>query len=423
MPPFFIQISTINIVPYHRNMTQHQQYSVIRLFISIALFLTGIPTYSAEDKKELTDSSDFVKASVIVSTPTDIIYSSMGHCALRMECPSEDLDYCFSLEMNAQPGDYLKFFNGDADASVRAIPTSDYISEYQKDGRGIKQYELSLTHHEKQLLWKNLDEEMMKPPHLKFNYLNTNCVMMVIIMVQNALISEHIDYGKLPWYATTNNGDCVRHLTGSTPWYEFLYITLFGSNCDEYFALEYRMSPLSLVEVFGNAQIVDDSGARRPLFKSAPIELAHQTHFVKASPITPRILFSVLLVIVVLITIGEWCWGWKKAAKVLDAVLLTIQFFVGLALTYTSTVSHLFVTRWNWYLIPCNPLPLVLLLCLGRKRDFGKIYLYYTTILVLFILATPLSSQLDIDHQLVVAMFAVRTCSKYLQYKKSVEKK
>ena len=41
-------------------MTQHQQYSVIRLFISIALFLTGIPTYSAEDKKELTDSSDFV---------------------------------------------------------------------------------------------------------------------------------------------------------------------------------------------------------------------------------------------------------------------------------------------------------------------------------------------------------------------------
>ena len=305
-------------------MTQHSIYVTTRLFISIALFLTSIPTYSVESQKELNDSSDFVKASVIVSTPTDIIYSSMGHCALRMECPSENLDYCFSLEMDAQPGDYVKFFNGDADASVRAIPTSDYISEYQKDGRGIKQYELSLTHHEKQLLWKNLDEEMMKPPHLKFNYLNTNCVMMVIIMVQNALIDEHVDYGQLPWYATTNNGDCVRHLTGSTPWYEFLYITLFGSNCDDYFALEYRMSPLSLVEVFGNAQIVDDSGARRPLFKSAPIELAHQTHFVKASPITPRILFSVRLVSVVLITIGEWCWGWKKAAKVLDALLREI---------------------------------------------------------------------------------------------------
>ena len=370
----------------------------------------------------LPDSSNFVKASVVVSTPTDIIYSSMGHCALRMECPSEGLDFCFSLEMDAGPGDYLKFFNGEADAAVRAIPTANYLELYSKEGRGIMQYELNLTPHEKQLLWKNLDEEMMKPPHLKFNYLNTNCVMMVIVMVQNALIGEQIDYGRLPWYATTNNGDCVRHLTRSTPWYQFLYITLYGSNCDEYLSLEYRMSPASLVEVFGNAQIAGTDGARRPLLKAPATQLTPQTHVLRASPVTPRILFVAMLLLVVVITIGEWRWQWRRAAHVTDAVLFALQFTVGCLLAYTSAVSHLFVTRWNWYLIPCNPLPLILHLCLRRHPHYGRIYLFYTLALVLFILGTPLSSQFDLDHQLVTAMFAIRTWSNYWQYRKSVRR-
>ncbi len=399
-----------------------QRY-IYRFLLTLIVILSANGVHGQEADEILPDSSNFVKASLVVSSPTDIIYSSLGHCALRMECPTESLDYCFSLEMNAQPGDYLKFLNGDAEAAVRAIPTAMYLKEYQRDGRGIKQYELNLDWHEKQLLWKNLDQEMVKPPHLKFNYLNTNCVMMVIIMVQNALIDEHIDYGELPAYATCNNGDCVRQLTSSTPWYQFLYITLFGSNCDDYFALEYRMSPSSLVEVFGNAQIVGEGKENRPLFKNEPTELAHQTHYVKASPVTPRILFSILFVLVIVITIGEWLWGWKKIAKITDIILLTIQFTVGVVLTYTSTVSNLFAARWNWYLIPCNPLPLIIFLALGKRKSFGKIYLIYTIILVAFILATPLSSQLDIDHQLVVGMFAVRTMSKYLEYRKATDKR
>lgn len=385
----------------------------------LTLILAPIVTHGRQIAEVQPDSSNFVKASVVVSTPTDIIYSSMGHCALRMECPTEGLDFCFSLEMDAGPGDYMKFFNGEADAAVRAIPTADYLEAYRKEGRGIMQYELNLTPHEKQLLWKNLDEEMMKPPHLKFNYLNTNCVMMVIVMVQNALINEQVDYGQLPWYATTNNGDCVRHLTRSTPWYQFLYITLFGSNCDDYFPLEYRMSPASLVEVFGNAQIVGSDDNRRPLLKAPANQLAPQTHVVKASPVTPRIFFATILLLVIVITIGEWRWQWKRAALVTDTVLFGVQFIVGCLLAYTSTVSHLFVTRWNWYLIPFNPLPLILHLCLRRQRHYGRIYLFYTLVLACFILATPLSSQLDVDHQLVTAILAIRTLSNYLYYKKS----
>ena len=401
--------------------TMNIQRPILHTMLLITFLVVAAKLQGKEVTEVLPDSSNFVKASLLVSSPTDIIYSSLGHCALRMECPSEQLDYCFSLEMNARPGDYVKFLNGDAEAAVIAIPTEQYLAEYKREGRGICEYEFNLTWPEKQRLWKNLDEEMMKPPHLKFNYLNTNCVMMVIIMIQNALIDEHIDYGELPSYATCNNGDCVRQLTGSTPWYQFIYITLFGSNCDDYFALEYRMSPMSLVEVFGNAQIIGNDG-KRPLLKGQPTILAKQTYFMKPSPVTPRILLSILLISVIIITLGEWLWGWKRIARATDVILLAFEFAIGVILCYTSLVSNLFAARWNWYLIPCNPFPLLLLLIFGKNKRFGRIYLLYTAVLVVFILATPLSHQLDIDHQLITAMFAVRTLSKYLEYKKTQQK-
>lgn len=387
------------------------------LLLTTTFLMVTTRLHGEEVTEVLSDSSNFVKASMVISTPTDVIYSSLGHCAIRMECPSEHLDYCFSLETNTQAGDYLKFLNGDAEAAVRAIPTEMYLTECEKEGRGITQYEFNLTWHEKQRLWKVLDEEMMKPPHLTFNFLNTNCVMMVIIMIQDALINEHIDYGPLPSYLTCNNGDGLRQLTESTPWYQFIYITLAGKICDEHFSMEYRMTPQSLPEVFSKAKIIGEGGSRS-LLKGQATRLARQTKFTQASPLTPRQVFSVLLLFVIIITLCEWTLGWKRTANVTDMVLLAVEFITGMLLCYTSLVSSLFAARWNWYLIPCNPIPLLLLLLNGKHQDFGKIYLLYTIVLIGFILATPLSSQLDIDHQLITAMFAIRTASKYFQYKK-----
>ena len=393
----------------------HNLRAILLLTISLLMI---IPEAHSEGSKEvLSDSSNFVKASLIVSTPTDIIYSSLGHCAIRMECPSEQLDYCFSLETNTQPGDYLKFFNGDADAAVRAIPTEMYLAECRKEGRGVDQYEFNLTWHEKQQLWKSLDEEMMKPPHLKFNFLNTNCVMMVVIMIQNALIDESINYVEVPSYLTCDNGNGLRHLTRSTPWYQFIYITLSGAICDEYFSMEYRMTPISLPEVFGKAQIKGSNG-QRSLFKGTPVSLVRQTNFPSNSPFTPRLVFSILLLLVILITWCEWKRGCKHIARITDTILLALELIIGVLLCYTTLATSLFAAHWNWYLIPCNPLPLLLLLLFGKHKYFYKIYLLYTIILIVFIIATPLSSQLDIDHQLITAIFATRTASKYLKHKK-----
>lgn len=382
--------------------------TLARKITTLVLALTCFSPLSATEPDTLAaDSSNFVIASLVTTTPSDIIYSSMGHCALRLQCPSEQLDYCFSMEMEALPGDYVKFFTGEMKAAVVAVPTAEFVATYRDEGRGVTQYDLNLTHHEKQQLWRLLDEELVKPPHLTFDFLLTNCVMMSMVMIENCLIDERIDFGQLPAAMALDNGNILRYHSKETPWAQFLYITLFGAACDDHYEMEYRLSPKMIVEVLDGARFVSDSTSR-PVFKGKPTTLVAPTYHPQPSPLTPTVVFLALLFFVVCITIAEWTGHGQKIAKIFDILLLAFQTVAGLALIYTSMVANMFGSHWNWYLIPFNPLPLVLWLCFRREAWFRRVYLVYAVVLVLFMLYTPFSSQLDLPHQLLTATLAVR---------------
>ena len=130
-----------------------------------------------------------------------------------------------------------------------------------------------------------------------------------------------------------------------------------------------------------------------------------------------------LLLAVLLVTVLEWKPGWRRPAQVTDAVLLALQTAAGLLLVYMSTVASLFGTHWNWYLVVFNPVPAVVWLVWRHSRHYGQVYWFYTAVLVLFMLATPLSSQLDWQHQLVVAALAVRTGAHAVAYRRRQQEK
>lgn len=381
------------------------------------LSLLSLTCHAVEDDEILPDSSNFVIASLMTISPADVIYSSMGHCAIRMQCPSEALDYCFSLEMAALPGDYARFFSGQMKAAVVAVPTGEFLQAYREEGRGITQRELYLTHHEKQQLWRMLDQEVVKPPHLTFNFLNTNCVMMSMLMIERCLIDEQIDFRQLPPELQLNNGDLIRHHSAHTPWAQFLYITLSGAACDGHEAMEYRLSPNMIVEVLENAVIQSDSTAARPVFKGKPKQVIQATTHPQPLPVTPVMLFAAIWLLAMTLTVLEYHHKCRLAAKILDILLFVFQFTAGLLLLYTSTVANLFGSHWNWYLIPTCPIPFLLWLTCRRYGWHRYLYLAYTVILILFILATPLSSQLDLPHQLITATFATRTLANFLSSK------
>ena len=378
---------------------------------------------TTEQSLDSITDENFVTASLIVAEPSNVIYSVMGHCALRMECPSEQLDYCFTLESDTELGDFIKFFSGKCMARVVSVPTSDYLQRFEAEGREVKQYTLNLHIKEKQLLWKNLDDEEMTPPHLRFDFLNTNCMMMSIMMIEQSLINEQLDFSYVPDYMKDVNGVRIRHHSEHAPWSQFLYITLFGAKADSRIEIEKSLSPTTIEEVLKQVSINNDNDEKRPIFYGIPAIVVPSKHLYWKSTLTPCIVFGMFLLFVILLTIGEWWFEWKRLPCIIDITLLIIQTLLGVMLLYFSLYSNLFGSRWNWYLIPLCPLPIILYLLFRRHRNYHKVYLFYAVILALFIAATPLSSQLDIDHQLITSVLLIRCISNFFSVKFQREKK
>lgn len=328
------------------------------------------------------DSSNFVTASYVVASPGEKIYSRLGHATLRLECPSYKLDYCFTFETDVEPGDYLRFFAGQARGRIVAVPTGLFLAPYAREGRQVRQYELNLSLAEKRELWRMLDNDMVSDERRKFNFLANNCTSISFSMVEDCLQGEHIDY-VWPRVMSQDNGDCVRYLMRHSPWLSFISITLLGTESDKYRDNHSRVAPELVIDIERHSRIVAPDGRWRPVLTGEQRELLPLRHRLSAPS--------------------------KASPGVVAACLL---------LLYMSTVASLFGTHWNWYIIPFNPVPLVVWLVCRRRRHYGRVYGFYTAVLVLFMLATPLSSQLDWQHQLVVAALAVRTASHAVAYRR-----
>ena len=80
------------------------------------------------------DSSNFVKASLMIAEPLTAIYSVFGHATLRMECPMHHLDYVFTFESDPDVSAFMTGIAGTATAKFVPVPAEVYIEDARKMG-------------------------------------------------------------------------------------------------------------------------------------------------------------------------------------------------------------------------------------------------------------------------------------------------
>ena len=389
----------------------------LRRMVAAALLLVATTRVVASDKGLApADTSGFVTASLITTTPTASAWSAFGHTALRMECPQHNLDYVFTYEVEGTSFFYARLLAGKAKARYMAVPTNEFLEVMSREGRGVSQKELNLAREEKQELWRLLDEDMAEGPTHRFTLLS-HCASVAIDKVEQCSGKE-IDWGQWQEDMLKNNGDLLRVYTHHAPWAEFLFITLIGNHYGGHYGQQQRMSPQMLESQAERATLTSPGDSLpRPLLTGKNVRLIEEKQAKNGAAPTPLIIFGLLLAVAVMVTLSERKGRLKTAARCLDILLLAGQTAAGIALLVNLWGSDVFGHVWNWYLIPFNPLPAILWLCLGRRKWFGKIFLFYTAVLVAFIAATPFLSQLDLSHQLITAALAVRCFSNYLRYK------
>ncbi|MBR5061940.1 MAG: DUF4105 domain-containing protein [Prevotella sp.] len=363
----------------------------------------------------LPDSSNFVTASVLVTSPGKDFYSILGHSAIRLQCPSKRLDYCFSYESNYHAGAYLLFILGQTKAGFYAVPTDRYLNDYRQEGRGITEYTLNLTHHEKQELWRSLDNHVMKGLCEPFDFIFHNCTSMLFIQIQSIMQSEDFRYPR-PMVLSKGNRPYVTSMYGESPWMDFLYIALLSAYTHQEIATDNLLCPPLMATLLESATIEGLDGSNRPALAGKPSTLVKQKLKVSHSPLTPIKVFSLLLAFCILLSIIE-CWrGRKKWISMTDTILFAIYTFYSLILVYVSVIK-LFGISWNWMLVVFNPLPFLLWLLCRKKPWYRQIWLIYAIVISTFMVFLPCyTGQMEIPHLLLLGSMMIRCISKYKSY-------
>lgn len=257
------------------------------------------------------EDPNFVHAYILDVTPGKAFYSTYGHAAIRLVCPSKKLDYCFSFEMDMVVSSDIDVLTSSAKAGFFMKPTPLFLTSYQKEGRGVTAYELNLTPKEKQALWQFLDKSVADGASWTFDYITVNCLTMVFYAIQSAIVPEKIMFKQLPEMTQLSFGDWQDEVTRQSPWVNLLMHAVLWNANDSRMSAQDKLSPVMLQEALPQAYVTDSLGGnKRSLIKGQAVVLLPEVYH--DAPCWFRPWMAGVLLVVLLAGIIAWARKRKK---------------------------------------------------------------------------------------------------------------
>lgn len=365
----------------------------MKFVVQIALVLLFLFPNDVWGQEEFNDSvnrddENFVKASLMIAAPGQVLYSCLGHACLRLECPVYDLDYCFSYESEDVRDRIFTFLSGNLKMGMFSVPFEEYMEQYKSDGRGVHQYELNLPIGVKRELWRLLDEKCAEGAELPYEYLNRGCAQSVMNILREVLVNTDVEWGGWNEKYNQTRREFVDSNLKNYPWTKMALYLIVGTegdeDCDNF---EKVVVPNDLVDILQHSSIDG-----KKIIDAQYQEIVPFAEEEKAGFFSPMV---VALICLVLAIANRWL-KWQP----IDWALLAIQTTVGLFLTYLIFFSSLPCTEWNWLIVPFNPLPLLL----WKWRRWWS--LPFALILLGWIIMMIISSHKLVDTAYLVTAFA-----------------
>lgn len=299
---------------------------------------------------------DFVRVSLVVADPGDILYTVLGHACLHLQCPAFNLDYIFSYESESVRGKVFRFLLNDLHMGMIAISTDEYIEAYIAEGRGVKEYQLNLPPEVKTELWRMCDERVMQGMDLEYDPVKHGCAISVVHSVEDAIRyanrktgnSYQIQY--TPWGKKGRR--TIREIfyeNAAKNWGLFWCMTIVAGRYVDNPHIPLSEKLIAPFELVGRWQQATISGV--PIISKDPILLAPSVEHHTGAAFTPWMAALVLLLLSIV--------GWRLRKNYIDYLLLAIYTVFSLLVTYLLVFPSLPNTDWNWLIIPFNILPAI----------------------------------------------------------------
>jgi hypothetical protein len=373
------------------------------------ILLTIYVTLFAQNIYAQTTDSCQTRISLLTCTPGSELYSIFGHSALRVVDPTNGRDIVFNYGTFDfyDPRFYQKFTSGRLLYFVSIDQLDGFLEEYKYYQRGVTEQVLNLSCDEKSrfiaALFENAKEEN-KYYRYDFNY--DNCTTRLRDMLEKATGKPMQTSNIIPYKEATFRNLIHDYLDkGHLTWSKLGIDILLGSPLDKVVTnREAMFLPDYLMMAFDSTQL---SGQKLVAEKREILPWAMTER--KRSVFTPFLFFSILLVLVIVLTLTR-----SNAAiaffKVFDPLIFLLSGLLGTFLIYMWVGTLHPMARNNYNLLWALPSHLLAAPFLFSKKQWVKRYFYIVAIFYLGLLAAWyfLPQQMNLSILPLVAILLVR---------------
>ena len=345
-------------------------------------------------------AEDFVTVSLLIADPGSIFFTVLGHACLRLQCPTFNLDYCYSYESEDMSNRVLDFIGGKLKMGLWAIPTSDYCAYYAAEGRGVTEYILNLPAEKELKLWRIIDDELQKGTTLSFDYFRRGCAITCVRFLNQALQENKIEYSKSLYEYAPTPCELVKANTQNALWVRFYWNFLVGEDVkDPLYGDKQLIIPIDLAKAWQEAKI---NGNRL---------ISHQPNvLVEGEPLKADGWFTPNIATLLLLLLAIANLFWKQ--PYFDWLMLAVQTTLGVVLFYLFFFSNLCCASWNWMIIPFAPIPI---LCWKWRKYWALPYVGLLVMWCIFMITMPLWTQriIDLSHVMLIISWILVNIKQY----------
>lgn len=329
-------------------------------------------------RAQVTQEEGTLRFSLLTCTPGTDAYAHFGHTAIRMDDTKTGLSvvYNYGCFDYSQHNFILNFVRGNTNYLLEKEMLRFFLWRYHQLGNGVTEQKLNLTADEaarlEQLLVENVRPENQT---YLYSWLYDNCTERARDIIEEAVkgTDDKADVIYEKSEKTITARQMLHEKLTQAPWLRLGIDMVLGEEIDRPIDRRLQMFIPNYYEAeLDSAVIVAADGTRRPLVKAKQEMLAPSPENNEvASPLSPLLVFGLLLLAVVLIS--AWDMKRGKSSTWLDVLLHTAQGCGGIIVAYLFFFSKHPAVDSNWQVILFNPLFLCyaiwLLMCTVQSRN------------------------------------------------------
>ena len=368
------------------------------LIFKITFLIIFFPFWAFSNSLNLSENIESTEISVLTCDPGTQIYSLFGHSALRIKNPvnGHDLVVNWGLfefsESQFQFG--YDFAKGRLKYYMGIQLMSNFMIEYRRAKRGVREQVLNLSDQEKYQIIQLL-EENYKPENRKYKYefFYDNCSSRLRDIIKK-VFNENINFYQSPKSNKFTFRETIHKYLESFPWLKLGIDLVLGKKIDVLVSNEKLMFlPLNVEQIFDQS-LVENNGAKKNLIKSKNtlVESFENKNELSNIGIYSWILLGITLVLIV--------FKLEKALGFWSSLNLFIVGLLGIILVFMWIGTDHNATKMNFNLLWASPFHFILIYSLikGSWNNFTYWYLIlsllliFTTILFWFTLTQEFNS-------------------------------